>query len=196
VDGDRVALVCALVAAAACRGAEAQRGDEPPTGPEPGHGVDVPTGWTEQPAIAEAAVAAAKQALAPDAAVHAHAWAEPARGCYLAIVEAHGTRREDLLKVIEQLQAGLGDIELADWTTSPDAEDQAEINARFTTTVGDAPSVAMAGRIRVHLARDRQRFPHAVAAACFYNDRQPAACDDACAPLLSMLEPLPLPEGP
>ena len=40
---------------------------------------------------------------------------------------------------------------------------------------------------------DSRRAPHAVVAACFHNDRQPAACESACAPLLAMLAPLTVP---
>jgi hypothetical protein len=187
VDGRGLIFVLGL--AAACRGARADNAapaaDVDPD-LEPRHGIDVPSDWRELPEVGASATAAARALLGEDAKVHAHAWGEPSRGCYLAIVEAFGARKDRIVDVATELQNGLGTaLELTEWTSSPDSEDQSEIEARFR---GQAPAAqGMSGLFRVHLALDAQKFPHAVAAACFYNDRQPALCEDACVPLLAML---------
>jgi hypothetical protein len=179
------ALVAGVLGLAACRGAHADhQASSVLPAEEPSHGIDVPADWKELPDVGSAAVAAAREILGEDADVHAHAWGETSRGCYLAIVEAHGARKDRLVDVADQLQAALGDaIEVKDWTTSPDAEDRSEIGARFT-------SADATGLLRAHLVLDGSKLPHAVAAACFYNDRQPAVCESACAPLLAMLAAL------
>ncbi|MCB9561423.1 MAG: hypothetical protein H6709_15465 [Kofleriaceae bacterium] len=189
MDGrELIAALAAVAAAPACRGAvAAPAGDAAvePSHDEPAHGIDVPATWRELPAIAEAAVDAAREVLA-GATVHAHAWGEPARGCYLAVIDLHGQRRDTIAVVERELEAALGDAaEVTEWTTSPDAEDRAELGARFSAG-------RMRGQLRVRLQLDGRRLPHALAAACFYNDRQPELCDDTCAPLLAMLEPLTL----
>jgi hypothetical protein len=177
-----------MLALIGCRGAAAATSDDASvaTIDEPNHGIDVPADWKELPSIGDAATAAAKQVLGADAEVHAHAWGEPSRGCYLAIVDAAGTQRDTTRNLVAQLEAALtAHVELTEWTASPDAEDTAEINARFV-----AEAAGMTGLARATMALDRRKLPHAVAAACFYNDRQPALCDNACAPLLAMLQPL------
>jgi len=191
VDGRGLAL--ALVALVGCRGAAAASAEDaaaaaaPDLRPdEPRHGIDMPPDWKELPVIADAATAAATRVLGADAEVHAHAWGEPSRGCYLAIVDATGTERDTTRNLVAQLQTALAArVELTEWTASPDAEDTAEINARF-----QAKPAGMTGLVRATMALDRHKLPRAVAAACFYNDRQPALCDNACAPLLAMLQPL------
>jgi hypothetical protein len=188
---DRRAVILAAAAAAACQGASA---DSPPApqpawSPEPRHGIDVPADWKELPEVAATAVTAARGVL-DDATVHAHAWGEPSRGCYLAVVELHGKRRDSIATLKKELQASVGEgVELTDWTTSPDAEDSSQVEARFT-------GKGLTGQLRVQLILDRQRIPHALAAACFYNDREPATCENACTPLLAMLAPLAAPPEP
>lgn len=189
MDGLRLALLLL----AACRGAAAAPGHDAAVRPadEPRHGIDVPSDWKELPTIGAAATAAARQVLGDGAEVHTHAWGEPSRGCYLAIVDATGVKADTTRNLEEQLQAALaGHVELTEWTAAPDNDTTAEINARFT-----ARASGMTGLARVVMALDKNKLPHAVAAACFYNDRAPALCDNACAPLLAMLEPLPPPQA-
>lgn len=193
---DRHALIAAVWAAAVaagCQGASAEStagGGEPPAwSPEPRHGIDVPADWKELPDVAAASVTAARNLL-DGVAAHGHAWGEPSRGCYLAVVELHGRRRDSIATLKKELQAAVGEgVELTSWTTSPDAEDSSEIEARFT-------GKDLTGQLRIQLILDRQRIPHAVAAACFYNDREPATCENACTPLLAMLAPLQAPPEP
>jgi hypothetical protein len=184
-----VALALFAIVGAACRGAHAD--GAAPTGDldpdvEPRHGIDVPADWRELPEVGVAATAAARELLGADAKVHAHAWGEPSRGCYLTIVEAFGARKDRIVDVATELQSSLGSaLEVSDWTASPDSEDVSEIQARFR---GVAPAAhGVSGLFHIHLALDADKFPHAVAAACFYNDRQPALCENACVPLLAML---------
>ncbi len=178
-----------ILALAACRGAAAS--GEPHDAAvivtdEPRHGIDVPADWKELPTIGDAATETAIAILGKDAVVHTHAWGEPARGCYLTIVDATGVLRDTTRNFLTELQTALtAQVDVQEWSTSPDNEDTAEVNARFT-----AVAAGMTGRARVVMAVDRRKVPHAVAAACFYNDRQPAVCDNACVPLLAQLEPL------
>lgn len=188
---DRRAVILAVAAAAGCKGAsaEATAQEGPAWSPEPRHGLDLPRDWEELPEVAESAVHAALEVL-DGVGVHAHAWGEPSRGCYLAVVELHGKRRDTIAGLKKELEAALGDrVELASWTTSPDSEDTSEITARFT-------GEAVRGQLHAHLVLDGQRIPHALAAACFYNDRQPTACENTCTPLLAMLAPLQAPPEP
>lgn len=193
---DRRALILAAAVLVGCRGASAESTEttesaasSPPAwSPEPRHGIDVPADWKELPEVAAAAVAAARGIL-EDVVTHGHAWGEPSRGCYLAVVELHGKRRDSIASLKKELEATVGaGVEITGWTSSPDAEDSSEVEARFTGT--------LSGQLRAHLVLDRQRIPHALAAACFYNDRQPAACENACTPLLAMLAPLEAPPEP
>jgi hypothetical protein len=189
MDGRGLTVLIAL-SLVGCRGAAAadDRDAAPAAAPAahaPGHGIDVPAGWRELPAIADAAVAAATK-IVDDAEVHAHAWGETSRGCYLAIVELVGSRRDTIPKLKRELQAALeASAELANWTTSPDNENDAEITTKFTAG-------RLKGAAHVHLAVDGLRMPRALAAACFYNERQPEVCEGACAPLLTMLAPPPV----
>lgn len=189
-------IVLAAAALVGCRGAAAA--DDRDAGArrvttrsaadhaQPGHGIDVPRTWRAMPAIADAAVDAARKVV-DDADVHAHAWGEPARGCYLAIVELRGARRDTIAGLERDLQAALeAGAELAEWTTSPDSEDASQLTTRFTAG-------AFRGRAQVQLTVDGRGMPRALAAACFYNDRHPEACDGACVPLLAMLAPPPVP---
>lgn len=195
MDGRRLIAIAAL--AAGCRGAAADPARDAGAADlgtsEPRHGIDVPARWQELPAISDAAVNAAREVLGADADVHAHAWGETARGCYLAIVEAHGAKRDSIAAIVAAIEPALDEgLTLSDWTSAPDADDRAAIGGRFA---GTGPA-AMRGLIRASVVLDRRKLPHALAAACFSNDRQPQVCDDACAPLLEMLDTLTPPSGP
>lgn len=194
-----IAAALAAACALGCGRAAADVDDPPPTGPEPGHGLDPPRDWAEAPTIAAAAEAAARAALPDGATVHAHAWAEPSRGCYLAIVEAHAGSGRSPRDLVEQLQAGLGGLELSEWRAEADGEALGAVETRFARAPGGdgaAPARPLRGRLRALLAVDARQRAHGVAAACFHDDREPTRCDDACVPLLAMLQPLALPGGP
>jgi len=196
VDGARLigepasghVLSATLIALAAigCRGAAGEstaQGAPAIGGGEPKHGIDVPATWKELPAIAEA-MRGGSRGVIGDAEVHAHAWGETARGCYLAVVAIDGNRRDSVAGVIKHLQAALdADLEIGEWTSTPDAEDHAEVGARFTGS-------GMTGQLRASIVLDGRRIPHTLTAACFYNDRQPGVCENACTPLLAMMSPL------
>jgi hypothetical protein len=202
VDGVRLGLGALALFGAACRGAQADptSGDdaaEAPLGPdEPRHGIDVPPEWTELPAVGHAAAGAAR-AAAPGVEAHGHAWGDPARGCYLAIVEVHGLRPDSIDHLRRELERSLtGRLDLGEWTSTPDAEDRAVLGASFSWRGPHAGDPRISGSFRAYLALDSRRIAHARAATCFYNEREPTLCDDACAPLLVMLTPLEPPSPP
>ena len=187
--GRRALIVAAALAGCQGASAESTPADLPAWSPEPRHGIDLPAEWKELPEVSATAVTAARNVLG-DAHVHAHAWGEPSRGCYLAVVELHGKRRDSIPGLKKELEAAVGEgVELTAWTTSPDAEDSSQIEARFT-------GKGMTGQLRAQLMLDRRQVPHALAAACFYNDREPATCENACTPLLAMLAPMQAPPEP
>jgi hypothetical protein len=183
LSGIRTTGLLALVAAIGCRGAAAGPDPAPATGtadaPMDLHGIVAPAGWEVLPAIAAAAVAAADQALAGNGQAAATAWGDRAGGCYAAVVELSGQRHDEVERIAAQLEHALrAAAEVSEWTASPGGE----VATRFT--VG-----GIQGQARAFLAVGSDRIPHLVAAACFYNDRNPAGCEASCTPLLARLEP-------
>jgi hypothetical protein len=150
----------------------------------PGSGVHVPASWRALPELA-AAVASAGHASASEA------WGDPAAGCYatwLAVVgapvaadailaevqrDAPGITLTDLVE-----PQGPGKLAFAfDYTALPSGSAAGHSGA----VIGDRAPYR--GRVRATVAGDG-----AIAAlACFWNDREAAACAVACTGVLGSL---------
>jgi hypothetical protein len=189
VDGESVKLGAAVTAwlVLGCD-ARAQTAEPPPpptTTPTPTQPqrspvpVTVPAGWVTLPAVAQAGQIAAKVA-ARDRPLVVRSWGQPSLGCFATIVEITSTRAEHAARLAESFRATLAsDGPVDGWTVTdgPTAE------ASATLTRG-----ALTGAVRGRLATDAAGVPHAVFAACFYNEREPARCQAACTGLLASLE--------
>ena len=116
-----------------------------------------PAGWSEMPDMAKAIATAA-------ATAEVHAWGEPARGCYAAWLALPGAAGSD---AIESELRGVKGLTVHDVTHSP-----GELALAFER----AP---YRGRLRAATGATRL-----TALACFWNEREPAACAAACAKLL------------
>jgi len=174
VDGHRVAFLALVACGRASAG---------PPAPAPALGITPPADWKDLPTVADAATQAAKAVLGGAAAISAAAWGQPSRGCYLAAVAASGTKQDTLDELEKELRTAVGaGVSIGDWNVSPGGVDHEEIAATFTAATASA-------KLRGLVALDAQKFPHVAAAACFHNDREPAACESACAPLLAQLAP-------
>jgi hypothetical protein len=88
------------------------------------------------------------------------AWAEPAMGCYAAWLVAGATKIEDVV-------AGVGSGAARDVVATADG-------ATFSFERG-----GYRGNARATVAGE-----HTTVVACFWNDREPAACEKACAAVL------------
>ena len=150
--GQRLAIAVLL---AACGKAAAV--PAPPGGPK---------GWAGGDELAKAA---AKAAQADGVTVTgATAWADAARGCYALSLElSGGSAGADV--AAKELLAGVASegIAATDVVTPPAA------GGTLTFALARAP---YHGRVHAELARGGA----VVARACFWNDREPAACEAAC----------------
>ncbi len=155
----------ALVAFTACRASEAG----------PTSGLTPPAGWSALPALATAAADAAKKANVTVDDVEA--WGEPARGCYaawIAIRGAGGTPSE----IAEPMLASLA-TELPGLTTSdvikpdPKAPDAGVLSLSFARP-------PYHGMVRAPIAKSGAL----AVVACFWNVREPVACEAACSQLI------------
>jgi hypothetical protein len=160
----------AAVIAIGCRASQA----------DPGSGLTPPPGWRALPSLAQAATDAAKQAaLTVDGA---EAWGEPSRGCYAAWIAMRGTATAPDL-MAQQLVAGLSSepalmgIVVRD-VVKPAAGAQSGVlslsfeRALYRGTL--RATLASSGTISV--------------LACFWNQREPAACSQACTKLAGSLQ--------
>ncbi|HUQ05048.1 MAG TPA: hypothetical protein VM261_21245 [Kofleriaceae bacterium] len=141
--------------------------------------VVIPAGWVPLPEVADAGLAAAKDAARGRVTV-VRSWGEPSLGCFATVVEIAGTRAEHAARIAESFRATLAtDAQIEGWTFTdgPAAETTA------TLTRG-----AMKGSVRGRFAIDAAGVPSAAFAACFYNERDPARCQAACTGLLASLE--------
>lgn len=138
-------------------------------GPPPASAaVSPPPGWQALPQIAKLTEAAAKSGdIAVDSAA---AWGDTARGCYAFAITVRGghDQPESLARalagglVVEPRAAGIAvhDV-IADATSAALAFERAPYRGRL-------------------VARQNEGGPLA-ARACFWNDREPEACEAACA---------------
>ncbi|HSD91077.1 MAG TPA: hypothetical protein VLB44_26325 [Kofleriaceae bacterium] len=142
----------------------------------PGSGLTPPAGWKALPTLAKAATdAAAAARIVVDGA---EAWGEPARGCYagwLALAGGKGTPD----KVADQLVASLtAEPSLAGITVRDVVKPAAGAAAGILSL--DFTHAPYTGKLRAQLARDG----HIALLACFWNEREPVACETACTQLL------------
>jgi hypothetical protein len=181
--GGRLIAVAALAitALAACDGPRAAAAQPTPrVAPmQPDLRAAMPAGWVPLPGLAHAASAAAVEVRG--ATVVAAAWGDAAAGCYLLALDVRGTERDKLDAVVQKLGWHLdAQAAMHAWTTPPGPVDPAEVTGRLT--VG-----GLTGALRAVVSFDARSLPRAGLAACFYNDREPTGCEQACAALLPHL---------
>ena len=153
-----------LLALAACGSPDAL-----PAQPERRSSIRPPATWQALPAIAQSARAAAR---APGVAVEgSEAWGEPAMGCYAAWIALRGST-DTAEQLAERIRDGLG---AAGIVAANDPGDG------LAWTVERAP---YRGRLRARIGADDGGIE---ALACVANEREPAACAAACAPLVEAL---------
>lgn len=167
--------VVRLVAAAAlamigCRASEAG----------PGSGLTPPAGWQAMPSLATAATDAATAVkIKVDGA---EAWGEPARGCFAAWLALTGGKGAPD-KLADQLVASLSaEPSLAGITVKDVVKPAAGATAGMMSLAFTHASYS--GKLRAQLARDG----HIGLLACFWNEREPVACETACTQLLGTLK--------
>jgi len=168
------------VALVACNAAGAE--PNPPSGPRP-------VGWKPLPAISHAVRAAATaDGVTVDAV---DAWGEPARGCYSVSLDLHGGSA-DAPALADQILGSLpvGPAPIAGSPAPvPSGESRApEPGALSELRRPSGPEGVLAfrftrppfrGRVRAWLGHGR-----ITATACFFNQREPLACDAACTGVL------------
>jgi len=155
-----------LAVAASCRASEADSGSS----------LEPPAGWQAMPSLASAATSAAKENGI--AVVRALAWGEPARGCYaawLALRSDGGAPDVIARQIVESLSAepALDGIVVRD-VTEPEA------GAATGVLALGFEREPYRGRLRMTLAKDG----NLAALACFWNQREPVACERACITLV------------
>lgn len=162
-------VTLALVAAVAgCRASEAG----------PSSGLTPPAGWRPLASLATAAGGAAKQAgMTVDGA---EAWGEPARGCYGAWLGLHGAKGAPLAvadAILATLPAELPGVAVADVVKPAANADAGVLALAFTRGT-------YRGRVRAQLASSGLM----AVVACFWNPREPAACETKCTQLLGSVK--------
>lgn len=153
-------LIALVVCATACRASEAG----------PTSGLTPPAGWRVLPELQTAATDAAKQANISVDLVDA--WGDPARGCYAAWVGIRSNAGSPA-KIAKPMLASLGadfpGLIVSDVVEPDPKADAGVLSLGFTR----AP---YRGRVRAAIAKTG-----AIGVlACFWNLREPIACDAAC----------------
>jgi len=158
-------LIVALAMMTGCRcGSESKQA--PASGPALHSNLAPPAGWQALPSLA----AAARQTTADIAG--SEAWGDPARGCYATWIALHGGGGA-LDKIADQLVKSLG------------------AKATVRDVAKPAPNILTAsfehgdyhGKLHAQLATSGDL----TALACFWNPREPAACEAACVKLLGSM---------
>ncbi len=154
-----------IAALAACRASEAS----------PTSGLTPPAGWKPLPELATAVTEAAKPTSINVEAVEA--WGEPARGCYaawMALRGASGTPAAIAETMLASLSAELPGLTVTD-VVKPDPKitDAGVLSLSFTRP-------PYRGKLRVPIAKTGALG----VLACFWNVREPVACEAACAQLM------------
>jgi hypothetical protein len=184
--GHRLSLTT-LAALAACD-ATAQPAAQPapppavaaPSDIQPALAAAMPTEWVPLPTIAAAATAATADVAG--VTVGAVAWGDPAAGCYVLAADVRGAHRDRLRTVLDRMGWHLdAQAVMHAWQVPATDVDPAELTGRLT--VG-----SLTGAVRGLVSFDARALPRAGLAACFYNDREPKACEAACAQLLPQLQ--------
>jgi hypothetical protein len=163
------AVLAVAVASAACRASEAG----------PGSGLVPPSGWQPLPALATAATDAAQSGGTRIDAVEA--WGETARGCYAAWIALQGgggdpAAMADQLVTSLSAEPALAGIVVRD-VIAPAAGGKSGVLA-LTFQRG-----VHRGKLRATLASDGK----VEALACFWNQREPIACEQSCTTLLGSM---------
>jgi hypothetical protein len=152
----------------ACRASQADAGSG-------GSGLTPPEGWRVLPTLAQAARDAAKRAtLTVDGA---EAWGEPSRGCYAAWIALRGTgAAPDVMA--QQLVAGLSaDPSLLGIVIRDVVKPAAGAQSGLLTL--SFQRALYSGTLRASLGSNGT----IAALACFWNQREPVACEQACGKL-------------
>lgn len=163
-----VVRLIAVAALAACRASEAG----------PTSGLTPPSGWRPLPELATAAGDTAKQAAITVDGIEA--WGEPARGCYAAWLSVRGDAGAP---------AGLADSLIASMTVDVPALTVSDIVKPEAKADAGVVSLAFTrppyrGRVRAQIAKTG-----AIAAlACYWNQREPIACEAACNQLIGAMK--------
>lgn len=155
---------------------------------EPWFQAELPATWRALPELADTAQQAAV-ARADDQrlTIETRAWGDPAAGCFAvaqhALMPSGGSSRD----LHEALQGRFDDgdegdddgpaLEIQDYSFE-DLDARAESTMAFTLG-------PMQGASRVISTRDASGMVRAVAASCFYNDREPERSAKRCERLLS-----------
>ena len=163
-----------LVALAACGASDAAPGAgsavpvppgvTPPFMPPKAAIVSPPAGWIAMPGVATAAI----DARGPKGKVTGDAWGEPAMGCYAVVV---GFAAHDAKALLADVKAQLG---VRDVVEPPPQ------GGVLSFAFDKGP---WQGRVRAVIATGE-----VTALACFWNDREPVACEAACVGVLGSLK--------
>lgn len=159
-----------LVALTACRASEAG----------PTSGLAVPAGWRAMPELATAATDAAKAAKITVDGVEA--WGEPSRGCYGAWMALRGDAGAPELLGEKLVMAVSGDPALAGITVTDIVKPAKDADAGVLSL--SFARGAYTGRVRAQIARTGA---YAVL-ACFWNQREPVACESSCGQLVGSMK--------
>lgn len=159
-----------LLALAACTASDAAPGSgvpvppgvTPPFAPPTGSPVTPPAGWMPLPQLASAAQAQIDGAKAD-------AWGEPAMGCYAA--------------TLTMPQKGTPAALLADVQKAVTVRDVVAPKTRAGVLSLAFDQAPYTGRLRATL--DGTTI---TALACFWNQREPAACEAACTALIGSMK--------
>jgi hypothetical protein len=166
----RAGVTCTIVLAfGACRSSEAG----------PGSGLTPPTGWAPLPTLAAAASDAAKAGKVSVDGVEA--WGEPARGCYatwFAVRGGGGAVDAMATQLVTSLSAepALVGIVVRDVLKPAAGATSGVLALSFERGV-------YRGKLRATLASDGKL----AALACFWNLREPIACEQACNGLIGSM---------
>ncbi|HEY5925906.1 MAG TPA: hypothetical protein VIV11_29665 [Kofleriaceae bacterium] len=153
----------------ACRSSEAG----------PTSGLTPPAGWQALPSLATAASEAAKSGGITVDGVEA--WGEPARGCYAAWIALRGAggapdaMADQLVRSLSVEPALLG-ILIRDVVKPAAGAASGVLSLAFERGV-------YRGKLRATLAKDGK----VAALACFWNWREPIACEQACNGLIGSM---------
>lgn len=132
--------------------------------------VAVPAGWQAANELA-AAIAANKRVA------HAEAWAQPAMGCYAGRVQLRATGTADTLakQLVDALAVEAPGIVVRDVVMPAAGADSGTLSFAFERG-------AYRGKTRATV-----RGTELDAIACFWNPREPVACEAACTGLVGSL---------
>lgn len=163
-------MVLAIIAVLGCRASEAG----------PGSGLAPPSGWQALPQLAAAATDAAK---ADGVTIEgSEAWGDQARGCYGAWVAWRGAsgapeKLADALVRAVSSEKSLEGISVSDVVKPTPGAKDGVLSFAFERA-------AYRGTLRAHVMSDG----HVAALACFWNQREPAACGVDCAKLVGSMK--------